>query len=72
MKNKGNAGELTYEKDEEDEEDEEEYYYDYSTEEEVYSDGGEVEVEGAKQSSWFLICKVAHITFTWCYWLFMM
>ncbi|KAI3723182.1 hypothetical protein L2E82_34601 [Cichorium intybus] len=51
LKNKGNAGELTYEKDEEDEDDEEEYYYDYSTEEEEeYSDGGEVEVEveGAK------------------------
>lgn len=56
LKNKGNAGELTYVKDEEDEEDEEEYYYDYSTEEEQdYSDGAdvevEVEVEGAKQSS---------------------
>ncbi|XP_071709576.1 choline-phosphate cytidylyltransferase 2-like [Rutidosis leptorrhynchoides] len=43
---KGNAGELTFEKDDEDEDDENEYYYDYSTEEEqVYSDGGETETE---------------------------
>jgi choline-phosphate cytidylyltransferase len=40
---KGNAGELTYEKGDSDDDEEGEYYYDYSTEEEVYSDGGEAQ-----------------------------